>query len=592
MEKEHCYSDEKNAQIVIALLKAHGIRRIIASPGNSHLSILGSVQFDDWFEIFSAIDERHAAYMACGMAEETGEPVVLCCTGSTASRNYVPALTEAYYRKLPILAITAAQPSARVGNLWCQCIDRSIIGRDIVNYSTRINIVKDESDSRDCALRVNKAILELSRRGGCPVHIDLETVVSGSFTTKNLPPVTRIERHLAWSKDWPEIQDSSRVAILIGAHRNFSKELSQAIDRFVGTHNVVVFSGAPRTYCGKNRIAPSLVCSQVGICHNPDARKLKPSLVIYIGEGFNDYTFNNWLSGVNEVWRVSEDGEMRDRYGHLTHVFEIDEAEFFNRYSVGQGASTFYESWLEADREIREKAAVVSMPFSNPVVARAVLAKFPDDAVLHLGVSSTYQHWNMFLSEGRYPVYANVGCCGIDGCVSAMIGGALTFPNKLHIGVFGDLTFFYDMNSIGNRHIGKNVRIILINNGVGALFHQPNHVLGQFGDDRKVFFGAEGHFGCKSPNLVKHMSEDIGFQYRAIRSEEELSSNIPLLFSKEVDKPVFFECFTDVENEHNAWNERIHLDPNDYIPLRQIVASEIKRYVPNNLKNAIKSILQ
>ena len=28
MEKKHYYTDERNAQIVIALLKAHGIRRV------------------------------------------------------------------------------------------------------------------------------------------------------------------------------------------------------------------------------------------------------------------------------------------------------------------------------------------------------------------------------------------------------------------------------------------------------------------------------------------------------------------------------------------------------------------------------------
>lgn len=55
------------------------------------------------------MDERYSAYLACGMAAESDEPVVLNCTGATASRNYIPALTKAYYRKLPILAITSMQ---------------------------------------------------------------------------------------------------------------------------------------------------------------------------------------------------------------------------------------------------------------------------------------------------------------------------------------------------------------------------------------------------------------------------------------------------------------------------------------------------
>ena len=91
------YTDERNVQIVIALLKAHGIRRVIASPGTTNMTFVVSVQNDPWFQLWSSVDERSAAYLACGLASETGEAVVLSCTGATASRNYIPALTEALY---------------------------------------------------------------------------------------------------------------------------------------------------------------------------------------------------------------------------------------------------------------------------------------------------------------------------------------------------------------------------------------------------------------------------------------------------------------------------------------------------------------
>ena len=106
MNKKY-YTSERNVQIVIALLKAHGIKRVIASPGTTNMTFIGSIQNDSWFEIYSSVDERSAAYLACGLAAETGEPVVISCTGATASRNYMPGLTEAYYRKLPVLAITS-----------------------------------------------------------------------------------------------------------------------------------------------------------------------------------------------------------------------------------------------------------------------------------------------------------------------------------------------------------------------------------------------------------------------------------------------------------------------------------------------------
>ena len=72
----HYYTDEINTLILISLLKAHGIKKVIASPGTTNISFVGSIQFDPYFEIYSAVDERAAAFMACGLAEESNEPVL------------------------------------------------------------------------------------------------------------------------------------------------------------------------------------------------------------------------------------------------------------------------------------------------------------------------------------------------------------------------------------------------------------------------------------------------------------------------------------------------------------------------------------
>ena len=106
---EMFYSAEKAVRLLISLLKQHNIKKIVASPGATNITFVASVMHDEWFEVYSCVDERSAAYMAVGMAEESGESIVLTCTGATASRNYLPAITEAYYRKLPILAVTATQ---------------------------------------------------------------------------------------------------------------------------------------------------------------------------------------------------------------------------------------------------------------------------------------------------------------------------------------------------------------------------------------------------------------------------------------------------------------------------------------------------
>ncbi|MFM5687524.1 thiamine pyrophosphate-binding protein, partial [Aeromonas caviae] len=160
------YTTEKNVLILIALLKANKIKNVIASPGTTNCAFIGSIQKDPFFKIYSAVDERSAAYMACGLAAEAGEQVVISCTGATASRNYLPGLTEAFYRKLPVLAVTSMQAFSKVGHHVAQVIDRSVIQNDVARYSVTLPIVKDNDDYWECEVKINTAILELTRHGG------------------------------------------------------------------------------------------------------------------------------------------------------------------------------------------------------------------------------------------------------------------------------------------------------------------------------------------------------------------------------------------------------------------------------------------
>lgn len=160
------YTSEKSTQILIGLMKAHGVKKIVVSPGATNVCFVASVQQDPFFEIYSSVDERSAAYIACGLAEESGEAVALSCTGATASRNYISGLTEAYYRKLPILTITSTQRLGRIGHNVPQVIDRTTPLNDIVRKSVQIQIVKDKEDEWSCNTLINQAILEMFRNGG------------------------------------------------------------------------------------------------------------------------------------------------------------------------------------------------------------------------------------------------------------------------------------------------------------------------------------------------------------------------------------------------------------------------------------------
>ena len=280
MRERGYYTDEKNAQIIIALLKAHGIRRVIANPGTTNIAIVGSVQNDPWFEVYSGVDERHSAYMAVGMAAESGEPVVLSCTGATASRNYLPALTEAYYRKLPVLAITSMKNLDEIGQLSPQALDRSLLPQDAVKRSFECRVVNNNHDALVCQRKVNEAILELTRHGGGPVHINLEISWCMSFSTTELPTVTRVQRITESNfNEVPGLSSGMKIAMVVGSGR-----IDEAIFDFVNDYNVAVFADEGSGYRGPKRVHSSLLCSQVGFKNNPKFANLRPDLIINVGE--------------------------------------------------------------------------------------------------------------------------------------------------------------------------------------------------------------------------------------------------------------------------------------------------------------------
>lgn len=539
------YTDEKNIQIVMGLLKAHGIRKVVASPGTTNIGLVGSMQNDSFFEIYSAADERSAAYIACGLAGETGEAVVLSCTGATASRNYIPALTEAYYRKLPILAITSMQHRGRIGQNVPQVIDRTRIQNDIARYSAQILSCHTKEDIWTCNIQVNQAILELFRDGGGPVHIDLETTYSRNFYVEELPKVNPIFR-INYNQSMPEL-DKERIGIFVGAHKKWSQEFTDAVDRFCDKYNAVVLCDHTSNYYGKYRVLFSLITDQDMYhvaCNHFD-------LIIHIGDISGAYPFFN----TKEVWRVNPDGEIRDTFHGLKYVFEMEEQYFFEFYEKKKeacgGDQALLMEWKAEEERFRKN--IPEMPFSNIWIAEQTSKKLPQDCILHLGILNTLRSWNFFEIPSEIEVSCNTGGFGIDGILSTAIGASLGAPQKPVFCIIGDLAFFYDLNSLGNRHVKNNMRILLINNGKGTEFRNYNHMGAKFGDSADEFIAAAGHYGKQSRDLVRHYAADMGFEYLSAENKEEYLRQLDyFVTTKEVEKPMIFEVFTDSEEESRA----------------------------------------
>ena len=585
------YTSEQNILLLIALLKKYNIRKVVASPGATNVTFVSSIQQDSFFEMYSCVDERSAGYMAVGLCEESSEPVLLSCTGATASRNYLPALTEAYYRKLPLIACTSAQDFHNIGHLIAQVINRNNPPSDVVLKSVNISSINNESDRWFAEIKLNDVLEELFRRGGGPIHINLETKYSLDYSAKELPKVRKISRITNLTKDLPQLPQG-KIGVFVGSHKKWTSEESFALENFAISNNAIVFVDHTSNYHGKNALNYSIKGSQE-VHHN------EPSfdVIIHIGEVSGDYYTMRLIKNTKQVWRVNPDGEMRDTFKKLSFVFEMTEQEFFERYSSNTDlssqnlpANSFYEECMAEKNRLL--SLIPDLPFSNIYIAQVLADKIPQNSVLHLGILNSLRAWNLFDLPKSVNVFANVGGFGIDGCLSSMIGTSLVNKDRLYFGVFGDLATFYDLNVLANRHLGSNLRIMLINNGLGQEFKNYNHPGARFGEQTDDFIAAKGHNGKQSHLLMKHFTEDLGFEYLSANNKEEFLLNSPKFLDSRVgEKPLFFEVFTNSEEENEALYLIKHIEqPTDKEKITNTIKQTLKNTVGDKLINKIKKL--
>jgi len=108
------YSKIPVAQSVVALCISKGITNVVISPGSRNAPLtIGFSEHPD-IKAYSIVDERCAAFLALGMAQQLKQPVALVCTSGSALLNYYPAIAEAFYSDIPLVVISADRPVERI----------------------------------------------------------------------------------------------------------------------------------------------------------------------------------------------------------------------------------------------------------------------------------------------------------------------------------------------------------------------------------------------------------------------------------------------------------------------------------------------
>lgn len=581
------FSENRMVLQLLSLLKQFGIRRIVVSPGSRHFAFVHSLEADDYFKLYSVVDERSAAFFALGMIQETRETVAVCCSSGTACMNYGSAVVEAYYQHLPLLVLSSDRLPQLLNQMEDQMYDQLSTFKSFTKYQGQLPIIRNDFDEWYCNRIINEGLLELNHHGNGPVHLNIpfEAHNTDKFSTKDVPVVRKINRVSGnigpemWM-GYSECLKGKKVMIVWGQSVNITEKLTDALSLFVDDYDAIVLTDKMSNLHHKNAITNTTAVLR--IMKSDEKANLMPDIVITVG---GNYIFNNeiksFLATSNvKHWLVGEEGAICDPFKRLTDIFETDELTFFRymtEFNAFKNEGEYSSSWLA----LSQLPPLPTTEYNELYAIGALLRKLPKNVDLQLANSCTIRMAHFFPTDETVRINCNRGVNGIDGSMSTAIGFAADNPRPTFY-ITGDLSFFYDMNSLWIRHLSKKMRILLVNNGGGAVMYGPLN-----NDLRKTL---PPHIGAGHMVSAKGWVESLGFKYIAAHNKAEVDKAVDELCNVDMEKPILVEVFTTINTDIDSISEYYKsLDRNTLG--HKIIVKVVKKILPQKTQGVIKKII-
>ena len=505
------YSEKENVNILTALLVAHGIRHAVVCPGSRNAPIVHNLNECPDITCWPVTDERSAGFYALGMTQALNEPVVVCVTSGTALLNLAPAVAEAYYQHRPLVVVSADRPEAWIDQLDGQTLPQpDALGR-FVRKAVSLPEPHDDESRWYCNRLVNEALMERH----APVHINVPiTEPLFQFTVAQLPEERKIDFTPA---DIPP------------------HTLNHIVHRFLHAERPMLIAGQPM-----NPLMDEAV-QQV-----QDDASYVPDFVLYTGGSIVSKRLKRFLRQARETWVVNREGEVTDTFMNLTHVIQGDPEVVADlvRFNLEQATHPFVQRWDALLAKLRQQVETQELPYSSAAVVRyfeqSLASQTPPLGEVGKGsVSVHYANSTAIRLANTYAhstVFCNRGVNGIEGSLSTAAGFSLVADEKVFC-VIGDLSFFYDQNALWNQNLRGNLRILLLNNGHGAIFDTLPGLSQSPARDRLVAAAhattAEGI--CRQNNVT----------YLKATNMAEMQQAVDTLLYIESDRPVLLEVFVD-----------------------------------------------
>jgi 2-succinyl-5-enolpyruvyl-6-hydroxy-3-cyclohexene-1-carboxylate synthase len=541
---------------LVAICQQKGISHVVISPGSRNAPLTRLFSANPAFTCHSIVDERSAAFYALGISLASKKPVALVCTSGTAVLNYAPALAEAFYQRVPLIAITADRPAHLIDQQDNQTIHQVDVYHNFIKGS--INLAWPLQSEKDLAQQhveisniINLAVsgiqgpVQINAPISEPLYEALPQPSPFLKITKNENlPSNNIES--SFLETW---KNAKRRMVLCGQNTP-NEELQKTINLLSKENQAIVLAEPISNMKGENVISPlDRVLMRV---EQSELEEFQPDLLVSFGGPVVSKRLKQWLQKQTNLvhWRIAEQEDEIDTYqnrkAHIVGKPAIILAEFAQ---IGKPSeSQFLENWQQTMRQsfAADTTFFRAAPFCDASVFHFILNDIPTKATLHLGNSSPVRYAQMYTCQEAKAVYSNRGVSGIDGSLSTASGIA-TISEGLHVVLLGDLSFVYDSNALWNRNFPENLRIVVINNGGGGIFRLLP------GPSEQECF--EDFMEASHPVQIEKLAQAFGVNYFRAENQQELE----LQYSTFIEQkgPSLFEIKT--PNTENPVQFKAHI---------------------------------
>ena len=532
---------------LVAICAAQGIRQVVLSPGSRCAPLTLAFARHPEMEVRTIADERAAAFIALGMAQQLKEPVVLVCTSGSAALNYYPAVAEAFFQQIPLLVLTADRPPEWVDQWDGQTIFQEEVYGKHVKKSFRFPDSFAHPDQVRHGHRIsNEAILVCRQFPAGPVHLNIPLrepfypEEGELFHFPKHPPVVRLEPsevrlgEMALEKLKSELANFQRILLVPGQQAS-NPSLLALIERLAQNQQVVVVADTLSNLQGKGTI--TLHDHWLG--REELHAALAPDLVISFGKSIISKSLKLFLRKQDlQHWHIQPDGQAKDTYAGLTRILGSEPFAFLTWLSthLPPMESDYAPRWQLLEEQIASSLplALKEVDFGEYSAVKQVLDALPANGQLHVANSMAIRYVN-FLGRRTQEICCNRGTSGIDGSNSTAVGASLISQAPVTL-LTGDMAFFYDRNAFWHNYPMPNLRVIVLNNQGGGIFRLID------GPARQPEL--EEFFETKQALSAKSLAEEYGFGYASVMTSEQLESAL-LKFYEPSLQPKIIEIISD-----------------------------------------------